>query len=73
MGGSARATHPKRPDEPEWDVLDAMREGLKTRQIAESLFISETTVRRHVGSILNKLQVPDRDAAFARPSSVREI
>ena len=48
----------------EWQVLDLMGEGLKTRQIAERLFISETTVRRHTGSILQKLQVADRTAAI---------
>jgi DNA-binding NarL/FixJ family response regulator len=47
----------------EWEVLDLMSEGLKTRDIAARLFISETTVRRHVGSVLKKLQVPDRNAA----------
>ena len=47
----------------EWQVLDLLAEGMKTRQIAAQLFISETTVRRHVGSILQKLQVPDRKAA----------
>ena len=50
----------------EWEVLDAMREGLRTRQIAGRLWISETTVRRHVGSILHKLQVPDREAAVRK-------
>jgi DNA-binding NarL/FixJ family response regulator len=47
----------------EWEVLDLMGEGLRTRAIGERLFISETTVRRHVGSILRKLQVEDREAA----------
>jgi DNA-binding NarL/FixJ family response regulator len=47
----------------EWEVLDLMAEGLKTRQIAKRLFISETTVRRHVSSVLRKLQVEDREAA----------
>jgi DNA-binding NarL/FixJ family response regulator len=36
---------------------------LSTRRIAERLFISQTTVRRHVGSILSKLEVSDREAA----------
>jgi len=40
-----------------------LREGLSTRRIAKRLFISETTVRRHVGSILKKLGVPSREAA----------
>ena len=47
----------------EWDVLDCLCEGLSTRRIAERLFISETTVRRHVGSILRKLDAPTREAA----------
>jgi two-component system nitrate/nitrite response regulator NarL len=47
----------------EWDVLDCLGEGLSSRQIADRLFISQTTVRRHVGSILSKLEVPSRQAA----------
>jgi two-component system, NarL family, nitrate/nitrite response regulator NarL len=47
----------------EWDVLDCLSEGLSTRRIAKRLFITETTVRRHVGSILKKLGVPTREAA----------
>ncbi len=48
----------------EWEVLDCLREGLSTRRIAKRLFITETTVRRHVGSILRKLDVPSREAAL---------
>ena len=47
----------------EWEVLDCLCEGLSTRRIAKRLFISETTVRRHVGAILKKLDVPSRQAA----------
>jgi DNA-binding NarL/FixJ family response regulator len=47
----------------EWEVLDCLAEGLSTRRIAKRLFISETTVRRHVGSILRKLDAPSRQAA----------
>ena len=47
----------------EWEVLDCLREGLSTRQIADQLFITRTTVRRHVGSILRKLDVQCRDDA----------
>lgn len=47
----------------EWEVLDCLCEGLSTRRIATRLFISETTVRRHVSSILKKLDVPSRQAA----------
>ena len=47
----------------EWDVLDCLCEGLLTNEVAERLFISPTTVRRHVGSILSKLGVESRAAA----------
>ena len=47
----------------EWEVLDLLREGLTTNEIAKRLYISDVTVRRHVGEILRKLRVPDRDAA----------
>ena len=48
----------------EWEVLDLMRDGLTTREIAERLFISEVTVRRHVSSVLKKLSVSSRAAAI---------
>ena len=47
----------------EWEVLDCLCEGLSTRRIAKRLFISQTTVRRHISSILKKLDVPSRQAA----------
>ena len=49
--------------EREWEVLELLREGLPTAEIAKRLSISPTTVRRHVGSILRKLEVPDRTEA----------
>jgi DNA-binding NarL/FixJ family response regulator len=48
----------------EWDVLELLREELPTREIARRLQISEVTVRRHVGTVLKKLQVSDRAAAI---------
>jgi DNA-binding NarL/FixJ family response regulator len=48
----------------EWEVLDFMRAGLSTRQIADRLLISEVTVRRHIGSVLKKLQVSSRAEAL---------
>ena len=63
--GSASLTRPTERDltRREWEVLDCMREGLATRGIGNRLVISETTVRRHIGSILKKLGVPTREAA----------
>jgi DNA-binding NarL/FixJ family response regulator len=47
----------------EWQVLDLMAEDLTTAQIAQRLFISPVTVRRHISSILEKLGAPDRASA----------
>lgn len=47
----------------EWEVLDYMRDGLSTRQIAGRLLISEVTVRRHISSVLRKLNVATRTDA----------
>ena len=50
----------------EWQVLELMREGLTTAEIAERLFVTRVTVRRHVGSILRKLRVGSRQEAIDR-------
>jgi len=44
----------------EWNVLDLLRRGYSTREIAGSLYISDVTVRTHVAAILRKLEAPDR-------------
>ena len=44
----------------ERDVLALLGEGLRTRQIAARLCISEITVRHHLTSIFDKLGVADR-------------
>jgi len=49
----------------EWEVLDCLCEGLSTNAIAKRLVVTETTVRRHVSSILMKLDVRTRAAAVA--------
>jgi len=47
----------------EWDVLELLREGLSTAEMADRLFVSRTTIRSHVASVLHKLRVSDREAA----------
>jgi DNA-binding NarL/FixJ family response regulator len=47
----------------ELEVLKALGRGFNNRAIAEQLFISEHTVKKHVGSILNKLSLDDRTQA----------
>jgi len=47
----------------EWEVLSLMAEGIRTREIAGRMGISDVTVRRHVQAVLRKLEVPDRAGA----------
>lgn len=67
----SRATNAKKKADPEAtkiatltkrerEVISLIGEGLKNKQIASRLFISETTVRHHLTSIFDKLEVPDR-------------
>lgn len=49
----------------EWEVLELLRHGASTRDIARTLSIADVTVRRHVGTLLHKLDVDNRSAAVA--------
>jgi len=48
----------------EWEVLDLLRKGHSTAEIAGHLFLSQATVRSHIAAILKKLGVPDRGSAI---------
>lgn len=47
----------------EAEVLKLMAEGMSNKAIGEHLFISEKTVKNHVSSILQKMEVDDRTQA----------
>ena len=47
----------------EVEVLECIAAGMKNTAIADKLFLSEKTVKSHVGSIFKKLQVNDRAEA----------
>jgi DNA-binding NarL/FixJ family response regulator len=48
----------------EWEVMDLLRQGHSTEEVARRLFMSPTTVRVHVSAVLKKLSVQDRESAF---------
>jgi len=48
----------------EWEVVELMRVGHSTKEIAEELAISQVTVRRHLSAVYAKLGVDGRAAAL---------
>jgi DNA-binding NarL/FixJ family response regulator len=62
-GASQAAPGPDQLTEREREVLKLIAEGRNNREIAESLIISEKTVKTHVSSILGKLGLEDRTQA----------
>jgi DNA-binding NarL/FixJ family response regulator len=59
------APAPGRPEltRREWEVAGLLCQGAGTADIAERLFLSRVTVRRHVSAILGKLGVSSREEA----------
>jgi DNA-binding NarL/FixJ family response regulator len=57
---------PKRLTMREQDVAELLAEGKRQREIAESLVITERTVRHHEASIVEKLGVRNRFEAALR-------
>jgi NarL family two-component system response regulator LiaR len=51
---------PERLTERESEVLGQVAQGLTNQEIAETLFVSEATVRTHVSNILAKLHMANR-------------
>lgn len=48
----------------EWEVVDLMRRGLTTAEIAERLVVTPATARSHLAAAMRKLRVADRESAF---------
>jgi DNA-binding CsgD family transcriptional regulator len=50
----------------EFQILKLIADGFSNQQIADSLFISENTVKKHVSRIFDKLNVERRTQAIRR-------
>ena len=48
----------------EWEVMELLADGASTEEVAGRLFLSPTTVRVHVSTVLRKLRVKARESAF---------
>lgn len=48
----------------EWEIMNMLSAGRSTEEVAQELFVSPTTVRVHVSTVLKKLHVRDRESAF---------
>jgi len=54
----------------EADILLLVDEGLSNQQIADTLFLSENTIKKHLSNIFQKLQVERRTEAIKK---IREL
>jgi DNA-binding NarL/FixJ family response regulator len=64
QGGPAGGAQLDRLSERELEVLTLVARGATNVEIAEQLFVSERTVKGHIGSIFTKLGARDRAAAI---------
>jgi DNA-binding NarL/FixJ family response regulator len=60
MAAGSESTPPAGLTDRELEVLLAVADGLSNAEIAERLYVSETTVKSHVGRLLAKLGLRDR-------------
>ena len=57
----------------EYEVLKAIADGLSNKQIANKLFVSESTIKTHVSNIYVKLDVERRTQALQKARELRII
>lgn len=57
----------------ELEILQLIHEGLSNQQIADKLFVSENTVKKHVSNLFLKLDVERRTEAVKKAKEMRII
>ena len=57
----------------EYEVLQKISEGLSNKEIAEKLFLSESTIKTHVSNLLLKLNAKRRTQAVQIAKSLQII
>lgn len=57
----------------EYEVLELISRGLSNQEIADDLFVSTSTVKTHVSSILAKLDASRRTQAISRAKELQLI
>lgn len=62
-GSAVPTQRPSRLTDREYEILVQLASGASNTKIAETLFLSETTVKTHVSRILTKLDLRDRTQA----------
>jgi DNA-binding NarL/FixJ family response regulator len=60
LPGNERPPELARLTERELEILTLLADGLSNAELADLLFLSETTVKTHVSSVLRKLELRDR-------------
>lgn len=57
----------------EYEILQLITEGLSNHQIANKLFISENTIKKHISNLFLKLDVERRTEAVKKAKALRVI
>lgn len=55
----------------EYEVLELIAQGLSTKEIAEKLFVSTSTIKTHSSNLFTKLNVKRRTQAIQRAKELR--
>jgi len=57
----------------EYEILQLINEGLSNQQIADKLFVSENTIKKHISNLFFKLDVERRTEALKKGKELRII